>query len=297
MMFAVVWLQLQSRDVQPAPAPATARTLARSDVPRFRSDAWQLPDEWLLGFVEIPAGTFLMGSDPDLDPMAYANERWSDQSRRGSVELPAYLIGRYEVTVAQLAVFAAATGYHLEPLTLQQPPDHPATNVSWTDALAYARWLQAQLQETPGTPVPLLQLLNAGWQLTLPSEAEWEKAARTSDGRIYPWGDTASTAYANFGSSSTRPVGRATCPSCAFGLSDMSGNVWELTRSPLQDYPFEIGDRPADVTSDALFVMRGGAFNESANNIRAATRGGVEPGARRPFIGFRLVLTPALQSK
>jgi formylglycine-generating enzyme required for sulfatase activity len=297
MIFAAVWLRLQGRRVPPEPAPANARALARSDFPRFRADAWQLPDEWLLGFVEIPAGAFLMGSDPNLDPMAYANERWSDQSRRGSVELPAYFIGRYEVTVAQLAVFAAATGYRLDPLTLQQPPDHPAANVSWTDALAYARWLQAQLQQTPGTPVPLQQLLNAGWQLTLPSEAEWEKAARSSDGRIYPWGDTASTAYANFGGSGTRPVGSSTCPTCAFGLSDLSGNVWELTRSPLQDYPFEMSDRPVDTTSDALFVMRGGAFNESANNIRAATRGGVEPAARRPFIGFRLVLTPALQSK
>jgi formylglycine-generating enzyme required for sulfatase activity len=295
MGFTAVWLYLQGQRTLQAVAPPDARALAHSDFPRFRSDAWQLPDEWLLGFVEIPEGSFMMGSDPEVDAMAYANERWSKDSRQGSVALPAFLIGRYEVTVAQLAVFAAATGYVLDPKTLQMPPDHPATHVSWTDALAYARWLQATLQDSPGTPVPLMQLMNAGWQITLPSEAEWERAARASDGRIYPWGSAPSTEFANFAGGSARPVGSMSCPDCAFGLADMSGNVWELTRSPLQPYPFDPSDRAADAEAAALFVMRGGAFNESANNVRAAVRGGIDPGARRPFVGFRLVLTPALR--
>jgi formylglycine-generating enzyme required for sulfatase activity len=295
MGFTAVCLYLQGRSVQVVVTPPIAQALARSDFPRFRSDAWQLPDELLLGFVEIPAGRFLMGSDPQTDSMAYANERWSSTSRQGSVSLPTFLIGRYEVTVAQLAVFAAATGYALDPRTLQMPPDHPATYVSWTDALAYARWLQATLQDSPGTPIPLMQLLNAGWQITLPSEAEWERAARGDDGRIYPWGAAPSTTFANFAGSSARPVGSMACPDCAFGLADISGNVWELTRSPLQPYPFDPSDRPANAEAAALFAMRGGAFNEPANHVRGAVRGGIDPGARRPFVGFRLVLTPALR--
>jgi formylglycine-generating enzyme required for sulfatase activity len=291
--FAALWMHLHSRRAPEATTPAIATILARTELARFRTDAWQLPDEPLLGFVKIPKGEFLMGSDPRVDPLAYENERWSNERLRGSVALPTYYIGRYEVTVAQLAVFAAQSGYPLDPAALQAPPDHPATNVSWTDALAYARWLQATLRESPGTPLELMTLLSAGWRITLPSEAEWEKAARSSDGRVYPWGNWPSTEYANFGASGTRAVGSFMCMSCAFGLSDMSGNVWELTRSPFRPYPFDSNDRAIDLLADALYIMRGGSFSDMANNVRAATRGGVDPGARRSFIGFRLVLTPA----
>jgi formylglycine-generating enzyme required for sulfatase activity len=297
VVFTAVWLHLQSRDPGAPPVSSAIKALATSDFQRFRSDAWQLPDERLLGFVEVPAKKFLMGSDPNVDPMAHISERWSAESKQGRVDLPSFMIGRYEVTVAQLAVFAAATGYRLDPLTLQMPPDYPATHVSWTDALAYARWLQTTLRDSPGTPVPLMQLLNAGWQITLPSEAEWEKAARSSNGRIFPWGDEPSTSFANFGTHSPRPVGSFACPDCAFGLSDMSGNVWELTRSPYQPYPFDPSDRPADTDANALFVMRGGAFDQPINYVRAATRGGVDPSVRRASIGFRLVLTPALHKE
>lgn len=276
-------------------APTTAATIARTELPRFRADAWQLPDEPLLGFVEIPAGAFLMGSDPNIDHMAYENERWSQEQRQGSVELPAYYIGRYEVTVAQFAAFAAATGHRLDPALLRDPSDHPAANVSWTDALAYARWLQATLEGWSGTPPLIRRLLDAHWCITLPSEAEWEKAARGSDGRIYPWGNTATTMSANFGASGTRPVGKPLCETCVFGLADMSGNVWEQTRSPYQPYPFDVSEGPRNPDAQALFIMRGGSFNDAANNVRAAVRGGIDPGARRAFIGFRLVLTPAMR--
>jgi formylglycine-generating enzyme required for sulfatase activity len=71
----------------------------------------------------------------------------------------------------------------------------------------------------------------------------------------------------------------------------MSGNVWEWTRSPYQPYPFDPGDDGGTVQSDALWVMRGGAFNDTEQMARATTRGGADPGVRRPFIGFRIVLT------
>ena len=280
-----------------AEAVTVPTRLTRANLPRFRADAWQLPDEPMLGFIPIPSGIFLMGSDPSVDPMAYANERWSQERLRGPVEMPLYYMARYEVTVAQLAAFAAASGYRLHPSALRAPLDHPATHVSWTDALAYSRWLESQLLQWSDTPPKLKQLLRLGWRITLPSEAEWEKAARTSDGRIFPWGDTPDPTLANLGSSSTRPVGSFTCAACAYGLADMSGNVFELTRSPLQPYPYDNDDRPADNNAAALFVMRGGAFPYTAKDARAATRGGTAPGERQAFIGFRLVLTSAFRAR
>jgi formylglycine-generating enzyme required for sulfatase activity len=70
----------------------------------------------------------------------------------------------------------------------------------------------------------------------------------------------------------------------------MSGNVWELTRSPYQPYPYDLEDDKDNLDLDALWVMRGGHFGDSERNVRAAIRGGVDPGARRPFIGFRLAI-------
>ena len=261
----------------------------------FRADRWFLPDDDLLGFVEIPAGPFTMGSDPAVDPRAFENERWSAGQAQGSVDLPNFAIGRYEVTVAQFRAFAAASGDTLAPETLRGAPDDPASSVSWPDALAYCRWLEATLREWPDTPPRLRQWLDAGWRISLPSEAEWEKAARGTDGRVYPWGEVPRRDRANFGGTGgPTPAGSFACPECPFGLSDMSGNVWELTRSPYQPYPYDESD-VADLAADALFVMRGGSFMDPDGNVRAAVRGGADPGVRRPFIGFRVVITPSLQ--
>ena len=71
----------------------------------------------------------------------------------------------------------------------------------------------------------------------------------------------------------------------------MSGNVWEWTGSPYQPYPYDETDDRESLETDALWVMRGGSYADSDQNIRAAIRGGADPGARRPFIGFRIVLT------
>lgn len=259
----------------------------------FRADAWFLPDEPLLGFVEIPAGPFLMGSDPAADPRAFENERWLAGQAQGRVDLPAFAIGRYEVTVAQFRAFAAASGDTFAPEALRGAPGHPVGSVSWPDALAYGRWLEATLREWAGTPPALRRWLDAGWRVTLPSEAEWEKAARGADGRVYPWGDVPRRDRARFGGADgPAPAGGFDCPECPFGLRDMSGNVWELTRSPYRPYPWDERDDAGDLAADALFVMRGGSFLDPAPHVRAAVRGGADPGARRPFIGFRVVVTP-----
>lgn len=288
-----VALLLYLRGAGPAPGSALSppQPSAPSDLQGFRTDAWMLPADELLGFVEVPAGTFLMGSDKATDPLAFDNERWSSSQPRGSVNLPTFYIGRYEVTVAQFQAFVAATGRHVDPQALASPPAHPVTFVSWPDALAYCRWLEAAMKISPKTPAALKGQLDAGWHVTLPSEAEWEKAARGADGRRFPWGSDFRPDRANLNARGTVPVGSIACVECSYGLSDMSGNVWEWTRSPLQPYPYDPSDDGNTTGMDALWVMRGAAFSDGEQLARAATRGGADPGARRPFIGFRIVLT------
>lgn len=257
----------------------------------FRSDVWFLPDDELLGFVEIPAGPFLMGSDPAIDPLAFENERWSVTRAQGMVDVPTFYIGRYEVTVAQFQAFVEATGFAVTDQTLQGPLDHPVSSVSWPDALAYCRWLEDTLQAWPETPPLLDRLLRGGWQVSLPSEAEWEKAARGTDGRIYPWGNEPRPDRANFGRRATTSAGHFDCPECPFGLFDMAGNVWELTRSPYASYPYDPGNNRNNLDVEALWVIRGGHFGDREQFVRAGIRTAADPGARRPFIGFRVVIS------
>ena len=263
------------------------------EVPGFLAEAWQLPDDPLLGFVEIAAGSFLIGSDAVIDPMAFDIERWSSTNAQAVLELPTYYIGRFEVTVAQMRSFVQATGYPIDGQALSGAPGHPATFISWPDALAYSRWLDEVLRTSPDTPEVLSTLLEDGGQVTLPTEAEWEKAARGSDGRIYPWGSEPRPDRATYQARGTTAVGSHQCPECPFGLSDMAGNVWEWTRSPYQPYPYDPIDDFEDLENESLWVMRGGSFTDPAHFVRGANRGGADPGARRAFIGFRIAISPS----
>ena len=283
------WLFFQSPPAGPTQQLGPA--LDSTALAGFRTDQWFLPDTAMLGFVEIPAGPFLMGSDAAVDTLAFDNERWSSDHAQQTVDLPTFYIGQYEVTVAQFRAFVAATDLRVDLQMLESQPNHPVTSVSWPDALAYCRWLETTLKESPETPSRLRELLRDRWRIGLPSEAEWEKAARGTDGRVYPWGDRPRQDRANYAGEGTTPVGSFDCPDCPFGLADMSGNVWEWTRSPYQPYPYNPTDDFEQLDGDALWIMRGGSFIDSEQNIRAAIRGGADPGARRPFIGFRLVLS------
>jgi formylglycine-generating enzyme required for sulfatase activity len=290
VVFTAVWMYVRGRAALAAPSRPVPVSLERVDDARFDAQAWHMPADGMLGFVEIPAGVFTMGSDPAVDRAAYANERWSDAQNQGRVQLPTFYIARYETTVAQFADFVRATHRTVPAGSMRAPGNHPVSGITWTEALAYTRWLESQLARSPQTPAAIAALLRDGWRVSLPSEAQWEKAARGADGRVFPWGNAADGSEANFAHSGTMPVGSIECASCAFGLADMGGNVWEVTRSPFQPYPFDANDEARDPHADALFVMRGGAFGDAANNVRAATRGGIDPGARNPAIGFRLVL-------
>ncbi len=296
-VWAALWLAGRTADGPEAsagatPDGATSSATTTSSAITSSSDTWLLPDDSLLGFAAIPAGPFVMGSDPGVDTLAFDIERWSDARVQDTVDLPRFYMARFETTVAQYEAFLASSGHRLaDPRSVEAPPTHPVTFVAWTDAVAYVRWLDRALRDDPDTPGPVAALLDDGWRVALPTEAQWEKAARSDDGRIYPWGDDIDGSRANFGSRGTAPVGSFDCPECPYGLHDMAGNVWEWTRSPYQPYPYRDDDDRESVAADALWVIRGGSFADAARFVRTANRGGADPGARRPFIGFRVALT------
>ena len=151
-------LRADGNDGRPALPPTeralAGRALARLGDPRFRPDAWYLPDDDLLGFVRIPAGPFLMGSGDD-DEMAY-----DDEKPQHEVTLPEYYIARYPVTVAQWRVYLKDSGRKpRDRYSLRDLDNHPVRWVTWYEALRYCEWLTERLREWEGTPEPLRTLL------------------------------------------------------------------------------------------------------------------------------------------
>jgi formylglycine-generating enzyme required for sulfatase activity len=232
--------------------------------------------ETLLGFpvVRVPAGPFLMGSDP-------ARDRWAedDELPQHEVTLPDYWIAATPVTVAQFREFALAYRW-ADPKSLRGASDHPMVSVSFRDALAYCRWLRTA----------------TGLLVTVPGEAAWEKAARGTDGRIYPWGDelpTGDRCNAAGRAGRTTPVGAySPAGDSPYGCVDMAGNVWEWTRSSPQPYPYDPADGREDVILSGDQVLRGGAFDDPQDRVRAAARR-VAPSINRAYnVGFRVVIAP-----
>ena len=287
--FTAAFMSYQSLQLDEATSPAseTSESSALSEA----KEHFALPGDPLWGFVSIPAGEFIMGSNPQRDRMAYENERWSSTQRQGRVDLPEYFIGRFEVTNAQFAYYLSAIESSSAEAFAELDPALPVTSVSLPQTLSYARWLDSQLRSSAATPVALREALDAGAKVTLPSEAEWEKAARGTDGRIFPWGMEPNGTFANIASAALLPVGSLSCESCSYGIADMAGNAWELTRSPLVDYPFVMPSAEALLRADSLWVMRGGSFQDAIKNVRSAVRGAVDPSVRNPTIGFRLVIS------
>lgn len=268
----------------PRERAAAGVTLARLGDPRLRPDAWYLPAEPLLGFVEVPEGEFLMGSDPDRDTGAHADER-----PQHPVKVRRYFIGCYPVTVAQFAAFVESSGYPPSDRNCLRRglANHPVALMTFDDALGYCDWLGKTLRDWDETPEPLAGLLRGGdYRLTLPSEAEWERAARGPNGHLYPWGDDPpEPRHANYrdtGIGGTSPVGSFPDGASACGCLDMAGNVWEWTRSlwgrcrekPDFGYPYASGDGREDLAAgrDTLRVLRGGAFGNGVSSLRCAYR-------------------------
>jgi formylglycine-generating enzyme required for sulfatase activity len=227
---------------------------------------------------DIPAGPFLMGSDPRHDPLASPLE----QPQR-EVVLPAFRISTYPLTVAEyscmvhaeLGVPVPTRDVHARWSQQVQRPDHPAVGISYDDAAAYARWLA----------------VNTGEPWYLPSEAQWEKAARGTDGRIYPWGDAWDPTRANTdesGIDDSTPVFAYPRGASVSGVRDMSGNALEWTSSAFEYYPRRDGHRPPNHAA-SKHVLRGGSYLDAPRNVRIAFRWLAEPGRREvSFIGARL---------
>ena len=330
--------------LSPAERAASGRALAKLGDPRFNVDAWHLPAEPLLGFVEVPAGPFLMGTRAEDIPVLlerFAGEReWYEREvPQHEVTTSGHYIARYPVTVAQFGAFVEGDGYQVahywpeaqaagvwrdgkvkgvfdaEPRNrpydfgeLFNLSNHPVVGVSWYEAQAYCRWLTDQLRVWEGTPQPLARLLRQqGWTVRLPTEAEWEKAARGADGRIFPWGDEPDPNRANYddtGVGATSALGCFPGGASPYGVLDLSGNVWEWTQSlwgedwskPEFEYPYRADDGRENLEAgeEVIRVLRGGAFGDIEGLVRCAVRHGDDPRSRCDLVGFRLVVAPGL---
>ena len=274
------------------------RALAALGDPRFRADGWFLPADPLLGFIELSGGTFIMGSDPQQDTEASDNE-----TPQYAVTLPTFYMARYPVTVGQFRAYIEATGKQPRWADLVGPDNHPVNNVTWFEATRYCQWLTQTLRTWDKTPPALAARLAQGWQIMLPSEAEWERAARGSKSRLYPWGndpvDPNRANYDETGIETTSAVGCFPAGATPEGIEELSGNAWEWTRSRYVAYPYP-GDEQGRsererVTAEGIestdrFVQRGGSHYSNVSSLRAPRRVDFLAGSIGDNNGLRLVV-------
>lgn len=264
--------------------------------------------EWIVPPVcQVAAGPFKLGSDPKHDPVA-KEKVFANELKRLPVTLPDYAIARFPVTVAEYACFMTATK-RAKPtgkynrLTWDdqlQRLTHPVVNVSWRDAYDYAEWLAARTRQP--------------WRL--PTEAEWEKAARsdpgdplgTSSERVYPWGDTYDATRCNaerrigrttpvgaFGPDDPEPDGTRRSGASPCGAEDMAGNVWEWTASIGAD-DYSKSELQSAKESTENRTLRGGSWDHVAWFARAAYRYRDVPVLASYVIGFRLARVALVHS-
>ncbi|MBI4659225.1 MAG: SUMF1/EgtB/PvdO family nonheme iron enzyme [Verrucomicrobia bacterium] len=252
----------------------------------------------------IPPGEFIMGGK-----VAHQDHRQFAHR----IEHP-FCVARYPVTVAQYELFIRDNGYERQDLwthagwqwrehelrkrpddyaSVFQTPNHPRVGVTWFEAAAFCHWLNLAFAPEE------LKLPGQDWKIRLPTEAEWERAARHTDGRDFPWGSKDqddSATRCNCYEAGIRhtsavglfPIGQAVC-----GAQDMAGNVWEwcLTKwcGDYRNY-----EKQADQNREATGarVLRGGSCNSDAVGARCAYRGRGVPDLRRRSIGFRVVASP-----
>ncbi len=237
--------------------------------------------------VEIPAGDFLMGS-PLIDGIPEAEQP------QHSVTLPRFRIGRYPVTNKEYDAFISQTGRIVSPESgwPGQSPDgdklyHPVEGVTFFEALIYCQWLSEQTGRT----------------YRVPSEAEWEKAARGEDGRIYPWGNTWVAIRCHFKAESSAAVDAYPAQN-EIGCYDMIGNIREWTctiwgekrREPDKRYRYPwVDDGRNDIEAGVHLrrVYRGGGYDDPRDRLRCSSRDGYSPDKPGPpgrRHGFRIVL-------
>jgi formylglycine-generating enzyme required for sulfatase activity len=226
-------------------------------------------------FLQVPSGEFWMGADPNKDRFANKNEIPATK-----IYLPTYWIGRFPITNQQYQCFTIATGYqqpnHWNSDLSIEEFDNPLTNVNWKDAQAFCNWVSEMTD----------------WKIRLPSEAEWEKAARGTDQRIWPWGNVpATSANCNFGSGGPTPIGNFGLASVSpYGCLDMVGNVWEWTQDLYMPYPYQAFGRKDYENNVGSRVLRGGSWFHNESEARCTSRLKDKIDAVRNFYGFRCAL-------
>jgi formylglycine-generating enzyme required for sulfatase activity len=247
-------------------------------------------------WVEIPASTFLMGAQsidpkrPHYDPESTDEDEWRETPHE--VYVDAYEIARYPVTVGQYEDFVADDGYEHQRWWQAggfgdfsspgrwdeqvQYRSRPVTDVSWYEAAAYCAW--------------------AGWRL--PTEAEWERATRGTQGRRYPWGDQSPTpSYANYYSDSgvghPTPVGIFPMDATPEGMCDVAGNVWEWCVDWFAAYAADPVSNPCGPRSGSSRVIRGGSWYGTPQRCRLADRSRGTPEYRLSNLGFRVARSSA----
>ncbi len=277
----------------PTPLPTATNTLIPTDTPlptetptpTFTPTLETRRISDVDGMVQllVPAGVFRMGSSEDEITTACeqyeevrestCNRVWfSDETPQQDVFLDEFWIDETEVTNAQYRICVEA-GACSSPFDTRYYNDdsrarHPVVYVNWRRANAYCEW--------------------AGRKL--PTEAQWEKAARGTDGRIYPWGNQrANASLANYGVNvgTTTEVGSYTEGASPYGALDMAGNVWEWTASPYDPYPYE--DLENYENNGERVVLRGGAWYDSISSVRAADRDHGAPSYDNYNVGVRCV--------
>ncbi len=237
----------------------------------------------------VPSGTWRMGAT------AAEAQQWEQQYSWPSllneqpatnIDTPAFFIDHTEVTNADYAAFISATDHPLpqnpfDPvgLAIWQPDGtfplslttHPVVNVTWNDARAYCAWANKRL----------------------PTEAEWEKVARSTSGRLWPWGDEWDASRANTaeaGPASTTPAGSYPDGAGPYGTLDLAGNVWEWTSSLYQPYPYDSTYREAPSAAGAR-VIRGGSWMDNNLGAHATGRNSLLPNLANVNVGFRCALS------
>ena len=215
--------------------------------------------------VSVPAGEFWMGSDD--------SDAYSDEKPRRRVYLDAFRIDKFEASNALYRRFMEATGRAAPSYwndSMWNEPSQPVVGVDWYDASAYCSW--------------------AGKRL--PTEAEWEKAARGTDGRKYPWGDQWDSSRANSAESKIgKMVSVGSYPSgvSPYGAHDMAGNVWEWVADWYGDnyYSQAPNRNPKGPDSGQYRVLRGGSWFNLPRGLRVSLRNRLTPAYRGGLIGFR----------
>ncbi|MGH7491108.1 MAG: SUMF1/EgtB/PvdO family nonheme iron enzyme [bacterium] len=259
-------------------------------------------------FCWVPGGEFWLGHEDESDAKPHLNKHLSSD----------YWISRFPITVAQYQLFVTAVDHKPEdPRCLKDSLNRPVRYVTWHEAIKFCDWLTKHWREQG--------MFADNRRVQLPSEAEWEKAARggvkvpaeylvrpihalfqesrpsleenETPKQSFPWGDEVNANCANYGETKIGDTSTVGCFSGGVspcGCEEMAGNVWEWTRSLYKPYPYAPKDGRENLKApDSVSrVVRGGSFHDNSRRVRCSYREGFDPNDRYDVIGFRVVLSP-----